>query len=87
MRQIFNNTNDDEKLATDFASAAKKFPQIYKSYASLRTKPALMKNAAVVEDLAENVPLEIVIWYFEEMYKVSRKAHDILKKRLDEAVT
>jgi len=81
MRQLMDTTNEDDLVST-FRDVATRFPQIYKSYAFLRTKSKLMSCKEVVETLAENIPIGRAIWYFEELYKGSNKVKDILEKRM-----
>lgn len=72
----------ESQLEKDFPPAAQNFPQMYLSYASLRTIPSLMASPVVVENLARKIPLGTLIWYFEEMYGRSKACRGILNDRL-----
>ena len=70
-----------ENIATKFMEIAQRFPQVYQSYNFLRSKAGIMKSPTVVEKLAYNMPLETLIWYFEELYERSSNCHSIMKER------
>ena len=74
---------DSTEFAEMFKDAAEKFPQVFLSYPSLRLKTTFMQNVEIVGNLAKQVPLETLIWYFEEMYQTSKECASILEKRLD----
>ncbi|KAL3942826.1 MAG: hypothetical protein SGBAC_003064 [Bacillariaceae sp.] len=76
--------SSDEELVYSFREVAANYPQIYKSYAFLRNKERLVRSKEVVELLAEHIPVETVIWYFEELYKVSQAVPDILARRMED---
>jgi hypothetical protein len=77
-------SSDEREFAELFADIANKFPQINLSYPSLRLQPNIFQNPEIVENFARHIPLETVIWYFEEMYQTSEKCAVIFKARLDE---
>jgi len=77
-------SNDEQEFADMFVDVANKFPQIRLSYPSLCLKPAIVQNPKIVENLARHIPLETVIWYFEEMYQTNKTCASILKSRLEE---
>ena len=80
MRQLLNVSTED--IVSVFCHTAQKFPQIYDAYAYLRTKPALMANKEIVEDLVRNIPLHLALWNFEELYRTSKGCSKILQERL-----
>jgi len=82
MRKLMDASDDE--LVNSFRDVATSFPQIYKSYAFLRNKNRLVRSKEIVELLAEYIPLETAIWYFEELYSVSKKVPTILARRMEE---
>eukprot|EP00980_Cylindrotheca_fusiformis_P017788 scaffold5605_cov128-Cylindrotheca_fusiformis.AAC.29 len=82
MRNVMDAEKDD--IAGTFRDVAARFPQVYKSYAFLRTKSHLTRSKAIVELLAENIPIDTAIWYFEELYSVARSTPQILAKRIQD---
>jgi hypothetical protein len=83
MRKLMDAEDDD--LVATFRDMATTFPQIYKSYAFLRTKNKLIHSKEIVELLAESIPVDTAIWYFEELYSVSKTVPKILVKRMHES--
>lgn len=76
--------SSEEELVDSFREVAANYPQIYKSYAFLRNKERLVRSKEAVELLTEHIPVDTAIWYFEELYKVSRAVPDILARRMEE---
>ena len=80
MRSLYaSSTADAGKL---FVDVVRNFPQVCKNYASLRLKRNIVGSPVVVENLARNMPLDTLIWYFEELECVNKRVGDILKERL-----
>lgn len=74
-----------DSLPAAFFSIASKFEDsLYKSYSYIRTQPELMSCEAIVVALCENIPLDIAIWWFEELSAVSKKCENIVSKRLSD---
>lgn len=82
MRTLMNAGQRD--LVGAFRNMATNFPQIYKSYAFLRTKDKFIRSKEIVELLAENIPVDTAIWYFEELYSTAKTVPKILVKRMQE---
>lgn len=80
MRKLMEAAEED--LVPSFRKVADSFPQIYKSYAYLRNKDRLVKSKEIVELLAQHIPVETAIWYFEELYQVSQVVPHILVRRM-----
>jgi hypothetical protein len=74
---------DSYVSAGSFQRIASEFPQVYLAYPFLRQHPdTLLQDKSVVVDLAKHVPLDVVIWYFEEFYQRSKKCEAIVRERL-----
>jgi len=74
-----------DSLPPAFFNIASKFNEsLYKSYSYIRTQSELMSCEAIVTALAENIPLDTAIWYFEELNTVSSKCENIVSKRLSD---
>lgn len=69
-------------LSKAFFRVANDFPQMYKSYSYIRTQPSLMACEDVVADLAQNIPLDTALWYFEELYNVTSQCEGIIAQRI-----
>jgi hypothetical protein len=80
MRKLYESSCAD--AGKIFVEVARRFPQVYKNYASLRLKRNIVESPIVAEDLAKNIPLDTLIWYFEELESVKKRVGDVLKERL-----
>ncbi|CAB9517494.1 expressed unknown protein [Seminavis robusta] len=81
--QMRGLAGNGEELTAAFLRIAESFPvQVRRQYSFLRTQPRLLAEASIVEYLAQHIPLETVLWFFEELYQTSRKCETILKNRL-----
>ena len=78
----YSNDADNKKVVKDFEALADEFPQIYLAFPYLRLHSFIMQHSTIVEKLATYVPLETVLWNFEELYSVSRKCQHIVLDRL-----
>ena len=69
-----------------FQEMAQKHPQVYLSYAFLRTQTNVMSGQIkILQDLARNIPLETAVWYLEELDSNSKNlvVPDIVADRLE----
>ena len=66
-----------------FQATAKEHPQIYLSYAFLRSNSALLSNTTIANELAANIPLGTALWYFEELAHSSTSVAATVLKRLE----
>eukprot|EP00934_Nitzschia_sp_Nitz4_P001915 Nitzschia sp. Nitz4//scaffold259_size27336//15697//17577//NITZ4_008192-RA/size27336-processed-gene-0.5-mRNA-1//-1//CDS//3329544507//1915//frame0 len=83
VRQLVQTTGRDENLAERFHAVATEFPQLYLMYSVFRSrKPVLLSSRGIVGDLAQHMPLETLLWYFEELQAKNRECVDILEHRL-----
>jgi hypothetical protein len=71
-----------DKAVDLFTEAAERYPQVYKAYASFRLKTIMHQSREIAEDFAQHMPLDTLIWYFEELYEKSHSVSKILAKRL-----
>lgn len=82
MRSL-TNLKDFKGLASAFLSLVERFPtQVRRQYSYLRNQSSLLRHPAIVECLANTIPLETLLWYFEELYQSSPKCATILQERL-----
>eukprot|EP00542_Grammatophora_oceanica_P020324 CAMPEP_0194033822 /NCGR_PEP_ID=MMETSP0009_2-20130614/6345_1 /TAXON_ID=210454 /ORGANISM="Grammatophora oceanica, Strain CCMP 410" /LENGTH=611 /DNA_ID=CAMNT_0038674549 /DNA_START=1768 /DNA_END=3600 /DNA_ORIENTATION=- len=79
-----DSTTDETAVLEKYFGVAGEFPtQLALQYALLRRYPILVSKTKVMEDLASRIPLDTVIWWYEEFHG---KGHcdDIIKERLGE---
>lgn len=75
-------TTESKDAGETFREVAARFPQIYKAYASVRTKENLLCSKEVIDAMAKNMPLDTLVWYFEELAVRSQEVSAILRLRL-----
>eukprot|EP00539_Tryblionella_compressa_P000171 CAMPEP_0178746344 /NCGR_PEP_ID=MMETSP0744-20121128/7760_1 /TAXON_ID=913974 /ORGANISM="Nitzschia punctata, Strain CCMP561" /LENGTH=575 /DNA_ID=CAMNT_0020399551 /DNA_START=11 /DNA_END=1738 /DNA_ORIENTATION=+ len=73
------------EIAQTFAEVAQRYPQIYEAYPSLRLNVNIFRSSETVSTMAKNMPLDTLVWYFEELQSSTNKSTgNILKDRLNE---
>jgi len=83
MREMAENS-DDAELDELFFRLAEDFPQTYLMYPFIRTQSYLMSRPRIVEDIASRMPLDMAMWYFEELQEASAMCESIIAERLKE---
>lgn len=74
--------SSDIQVEQLFFDLACEFPQTHLHYSFIRTQQVIMSRPKIVEHLAQHMPLDTVIWYFEELFSCSRRCKDIVSARL-----
>lgn len=85
MRALVAKYTDDEgndTIVKEFDSLAEEFPQVSLAFPFLRLHSIFMMQSEIVEKLATHVPLETVVWNFEELHRTSSKCQSIVLDRL-----
>lgn len=80
--RMLKDLHGDSLVAAFFCIASEHKQALYKSYSYIRNQPELMSCEKIVTALAENIPLDTAIWYFEELSSASRNCESIIAKRL-----
>eukprot|EP00957_Ditylum_brightwellii_P097242 7405761-Ditylum_brightwellii.AAC.2 len=83
MQEMVQNL-DDAELDKLFFWLAEDFPQTYFMHPFIRTQSCFMLQPCLVEDTASCMPLDMTIWYSEELQEVSVMCKGIIAERLKE---
>ena len=74
--------SEEEALEHQFSKIGREYPQLFCNYALLRRYPKLLSNNRIMEDLARHVPLDTVLWHYEEFHTASSLCETIVSERL-----
>jgi hypothetical protein len=69
-------------VVEDFRVTTSEFPQVYLTYPFLWLCPFIMREKCTTEQLAAHMPINTVIWHFEEPHRASNECKGIVLDRL-----
>ena len=87
MREFLGTVDRRDDMEERFVDViAPAYPQVYLNYSLLRRYDSITCSKRVMENLAGNIPLDTLLWYYEEFHAASRECESIVQNRLAQGV-